>query len=97
MEPLENKAYKNFESVYPEPQTSYGENVLPSIFPTLLETSVLAIVIVYLVNFIIKPLIVDDRTRWFSALEKLTNSIDNLANKFDELETRIARLEDRLK
>jgi hypothetical protein len=97
MEPLENKAYKNFESISPEPQTSYGDEILPSMIPTLLETSVLAIVIVYLVNFIIKPLIVDDRTRWFSALEKLTNSIDNLANKFDELETRIARLEERLK
>ena len=65
--------------------------------PAILETTILGAVIFYTVNFIVRPLLVDDRQRWFAVIEKLTDSIDKLADKFDQLERRIARLEDRLK
>lgn len=71
--------------------------VVDAVVPTLLETSVLGLAIFYIINSIVRPLLVDDRVRWFQVIEKLTDSIDRLADKFEELESRIDRLEDKLK
>lgn len=71
--------------------------VIDEVVPALLETSVLGLAIFYIINVIVRPLLVDDRARWFQVLEKLADSIDRLADKFAELDSRIARLEDRLK
>jgi len=87
----------------PELTSEYVEvnpqvNVIPGmVVPAILETSILGAIIFYTVNVIVRPLLIDDRNRWFAVIEKLTDSIDKLADKFDQLERRIARLEDRLK
>lgn len=90
---MEDTQYIQYEA-----QVEYDHHpVVDAVVPTLLETSVLGLAIFYIINSIVRPLLIDDRTRWFQVIEKLTDSIDRLADKFEELESRIDRLEDRLK
>lgn len=90
---IQNKV-REYVEVSPNPN---NHPVIDAVVPTILETSVLGLAIFYIINVIVRPLLVDDRARWFQVLEKLADSIDRLADKFDDLDSRIARLEDKLK